>query len=204
MLCIRTVAKEKSQFLREGTMASTRSFLACSVFVFAFPAIVQAASVCEGSSNEEVSRALIEKRKKYESDLSSLEQGMRTRQVTFKKCTSQKWRTFWQPRLVEAESAHAELRKQRSELMKLRQSIERDPGPIRVVEYCPRMEHEVFYGYDEYFSGIKSYFAFIDASIDLCNRGEYGEGAAEMALSYIDRILEAVEKIGGIFKILRG
>lgn len=185
-------------------MASTPSFLAYSVFVFLLPAIVQAASVCEGSSNEEVSRALIEKRQKYESDLSSLEQGMRTRQVTFTQCTSQKWRAFWQPRLADAESAHAKLRKQRTELMKLRQSIEKDPGPIRVVEYCPRMEQEVFDGYDEYFTGINSYFAFIDASIELCNRREYSEGAAEMAASYIDKILDAVGKIGDIFKIFKG
>lgn len=185
-------------------MFSIPSFLTCSVLVFVFSSAAQAASVCEKSTNEEISRALIEKRQGYESQLSNLEQGMRARQVTFKQCTSQKWRTFWQPRLVDAESAHTKLRERRLELVKLRQSIEKDPGPINLAEYCPRMEQEVFDGYDEYFVGIRSYLAFIDASIELCNRRDYSEGAAEIAVSYIDKILDAVGKIADIFKGFKG
>jgi|GEM_PF-6567996 len=181
-------------------MSIRNLFLTLCVSVLILPVWSWASTACDEPTSEQISQALTAKRQDYESQLTSLEKDMRAHEVTFRQCSSQKWRVFWQPRLAEAEAAHEKLRKQRSELVKLRQAIESDPGPVKVFQYCPRMEQEVFYGYEEYFTGIKSYLAFINASTDLCKNRDYSEGSIELALTYVTQILDAVSKITDIFK----
>lgn len=143
-------------------------------------------------------------RRQYETRVGDLEEQMRELQVSFRKCSSQKWRVFWQPRMTEAEDARHKLEEGRSKLMQLRRTLESDPGPTNVPLYCSRVQDELIYGYDGYIEDMRSYIALVDASIDLCERRDFTEGAVEVAGNHLRSILKAVGRLADTVEILKG
>ncbi len=154
--------------------------------------------ICENSSDVEILNRLVKKRIEHESESVQLQNELRKRQEEFKKCTSQKWRVCWQSRIEDIEKLRVELERQNSRLTTLNREIQDSRNNIFL--YCDRMTKELFYGYDEYHCGIRQYFAFIDASMALCRKGDCKEGLTELCMKYADRILQAINSIKDIFK----
>ncbi|MBW1614951.1 MAG: hypothetical protein JRJ49_00135 [Deltaproteobacteria bacterium] len=149
---------------------------------------------CDNSNSDQIWERLRAARRQYELTTHELESAMSALSLSFRECTSQRWRVLWNPCIIEAEKARRQLEAQRRRIMRLRRDVESDPGPGNAKLYCRRMQGEIFHGYDIYIEGINGYFSFIESSTTMCNQKNFAN-----CLS-LKTILDAIGVLSSIRK----
>ena len=210
----------------------TRIIVAVAACLFLFLTPSAMANIREEYREmEEMYKKLVAERREHENETKKLEERLKTAEKHYLTCTSGEWWFLWKVRMRQAENARNELEAQNKQLGKLNRTLEETNSVFDIereeldrtyqekgsayetalrkwmskfrMEYCLRLEQELFKGYSEYRHGIEKYLIFVDQSTKACIERNYTQAIVELAAEHIQEIVRSAVSIGELISKIK-
>ncbi|MFA6240438.1 MAG: hypothetical protein WC655_05895 [Candidatus Hydrogenedentales bacterium] len=205
----------------------------CCLLALVFSSIAEATVYDDYSLAVEKRKALETKRGELESQVQALNSARTKLEKDFRECADPTWRSYFKPRIQEAEKLRSNLETQRGKLEGMRKELRnirvaleerriemenkwqgRARGSDYETElslyleklkatYFEPMEEDLFEGYREYIEGVTRYLEYVAESLRVCTSEDY----TQIAIDNMDRayatFTEIVKNITALKDILQ-